>query len=50
MFYMMERICENYMYENLLCMLMHMHGAGVHLRCINNNPRISSIIHLFTVT
>ena len=38
MFYTMERICENYVHENVLCMVMHMHGAGVHLRCVNNKP------------
>ena len=29
---------QNYTRENFPCMRMHVHGAGTHLRCVNDKP------------
>ena len=39
-----EKIRENYIHVSLPCMHMRVHGAGAHLRCMNINLRISSVM------
>ena len=43
MFFVMERIHENYACESLPC--MHVHSAGTHLHCVNNKQVRSTFIY-----